>query len=170
MRNKAEKARQDSSSDTQYQSETEEQSVRVLKLRQQRIVSNPASPALSLPPKLDPPYHQQQQGSAVSAGGPPKPPRYSFPEYDRRLGGDGGAASDGELNVHRSRTSQQLPQQFVKQDKDKIKQQQGDQEPSRKQMRRRDSHSRRHTLQNGIDYGLVIILYLGKTRACLLSK
>lgn len=87
LRNKAEKARQDSSSDTQNHSEPEDQTIRVSKLRQQRLVSNP-SPALSLPPKLDPP---------VQVTGPPKPPRYSFPGQDRRLG-DGGTASDGELD------------------------------------------------------------------------
>jgi len=143
LRNKAEKARsQDSSSDTQNFSDPDDQSIRVTKLRQQRIVCN-LSPALSLPPKLDPPVQ-------VTTAGPPKPPRHSFPAHDRRLG-DGGAASDGELD-QKSKQSQFL---FQKQEKEKGKGLGGDQEPSRKQTRRRESHSRRHTLQNGIDYGLL---------------
>lgn len=150
LRNKAEKARQDSSSDNQNHSESEEQSLRLSKLRhQQRLGGNPPSPALSLPPKLDPPIHQ------VNNAGPPKPPRYAFSDQDRRLGGDGGAASDGELDGRRPRTNMQPGAQlYVKQEKEKGKQQ-GEAEPTRKQMRRRESHSRRHTLQNGIDYGLV---------------
>ena len=64
--------------------------------------------------------------------GPPKPPRTSFtdPVIIRKLG-DGGAASDGEIGSSNSSN------------------------PARKQPKRRESHSRRHTLQNGIDYGLV---------------
>ena len=90
-------------------------------LRKQRFVSTP-SPTLSLPPRLD---HAQH--------GPPKPPRatVTLPEGGRKLG-DGGAASDGEIErtgVTGSNT--------------------------RKQPKRRESHSRRHTLQNGIDYGLL---------------
>ena len=102
------------------QSEPEEQGLRVAQLRKQRFVSTP-SPTLSLPPRLD---HAQH--------GPPKPPRavVALPEGGRKLG-DGGAASDGEIE----RT--------------------GSGGNNRKQPKRRESHSRRHTLQNGIDYGLV---------------
>jgi len=143
LRSKAEKARsQDSSSDTQNVSEQEDHSIRVSKLNQQRIVYNP-SPALSLPPKLDPP-------AQMTIEGPPKPPRHSFPGHERRLG-DGGAASDGELD---QKIKQSLFS-FQKQEKEKLRGHGGDHETSRKQTRRRESHSRRHTLQNGIDYGLL---------------
>jgi len=113
--------RQDTSESNDCQSEPEEQSLRVAQLRKQRFVSTP-SPTLSLPPRLD---HAQH--------GPPKPPRatVTLPEGGRKLG-DGGAASDGEIErtgVTGSNT--------------------------RKQPKRRESHSRRHTLQNGIDYGLL---------------
>ena len=64
---------------------------------------------------------------AQSPGGPPKPPRLSTNNTFRKLG-DGGTASDGE--------------------------QPGAGSGSRKP-RRRESHSRRHTLQSGIDYGLL---------------
>jgi len=112
--------RQDTSESNDCQSEPEEQSLRVAQLRKQRFVSTP-SPTLSLPPRLD---HSQH--------GPPKPPRavVTLPEGGRKLG-DGGAASDGEIE----RT--------------------GAGGNNRKQPKRRESHSRRHTLQNGIDYGLL---------------
>ena len=66
-------------------------------------------------------------------GGPPKPPRtsYSLATDNRKLG-DGWAASDGD--IERVNSNNNL---------------------GRKQPKRRESHSRRHTLQNGIDYGLV---------------
>jgi len=99
LRNKAEKGRQDSSSQSNDTvSENEEQSVRLTKLRQQRTMANP-SPALSLPPKLEP----------QNVPGPPKPPRNAFLDQDRRLG-DGGAASDGELE-HRARAARQISDQ-----------------------------------------------------------
>ena len=104
-------------------------------LRQQRILGNP-SPALSLPSRLDPPLHP----------GPPKPPRHPLQGLDRRTG-DGGAASDGEIEQRTRR------QQFERSERGV--QQQTEQEQAKKQPRRRESHSRRHTLQNGIDYGLV---------------
>jgi len=112
--------RQDTSESNDCQSEPEEQGLRVAQLRKQRFVSTP-SPTLSLPPRLD---HAQH--------GPPKPPRavVTLPEGGRKLG-DGGAASDGEIE----RT--------------------GAGGNNRKQPKRRESHSRRHTLQNGIDYGLL---------------
>jgi len=112
--------RQDTSESNDCQSEPEEQGLRVAQLRKQRFVSTP-SPTLSLPPRLD---HAQH--------GPPKPPRavVALPEGGRKLG-DGGAASDGEIE----RT--------------------GSGGNNRKQPKRRESHSRRHTLQNGIDYGLL---------------
>jgi len=112
--------RQDTSESNDCQSEPEEQGLRVAQLRKQRFVSTP-SPTLSLPPRLD---HAQH--------GPPKPPRavVTLPEGGRKLG-DGGAASDGEIE----RT--------------------GAAGNNRKQPKRRESHSRRHTLQNGIDYGLL---------------
>ena len=68
-------------------------------------------------------------GLEAGPHGPPKPPRTSF--TDSRKLGDGGAASDGEVGVSSGNNS------------------------GRKQPKRRESHSRRHTLQNGIDYGLV---------------
>merc|ERR1712002_29985 len=113
--------RQDTSESNDCQSEPEEQSLRVAQLRKQRVVSTP-SPTLSLPPRLDQSQH----------AGPPKPPRavVTLPEGGRKLG-DGGAASDGEIE----RT--------------------GAGGNNRKQPKRRESHSRRHTLQNGIDYGLL---------------
>jgi len=98
LRNKAEKGRRDSSSHSNDMSENEEQSCRVNKLRQQRLLGNP-SPALSLPPRLDSP----------AVPGPPKPPRHPFLDQDRRLG-DGGAASDGELE-QKTRARQQLADQ-----------------------------------------------------------
>jgi hypothetical protein len=113
--------RQDTSESNDCQSEPEEQSLRVTQLRKQRFISTP-SPTLSLPPRLD---HAQH--------GPPKPPRAAvaaLPDGGRKLG-DGGAASDGEIE----RT--------------------GAGGNNRKQPKRRESHSRRHTLQNGIDYGLL---------------
>jgi len=63
--------------------------------------------------------------------GPPKPPRTSFP--DSRKLGDGGTASDGEIERFSNNNNNN----------------------GRKQPKRRESHSRRHTLQNGIDYGLL---------------
>jgi len=142
LRNKAEKGRQDSSSQSNDTvSENEEQSVRLTKLRQQRTMANP-SPALSLPPKLEP----------QNVPGPPKPPRNAFLDQDRRLG-DGGAASDGELE-HRARAARQISDQTTeKQEGKKLQTEQ--QENARKQQKRRETHSRRHTLQNGIDYGLL---------------
>ena len=68
-------------------------------------------------------------GLEAGPHGPPKPPRTSF--TDSRKLGDGGAASDGEVGGSSGNNS------------------------GRKQPKRRESHSRRHTLQNGIDYGLV---------------
>jgi len=53
----------------------------------------------------------------------------------RRLG-DGGTASDGELQTRDSSGGG----------------------GAKKQPRRRENHARRHTLQNGIDYGLVSLL------------
>jgi len=115
--------RQDTSESNDCQSEPEEQSLRVAQLRKQRFVSTP-SPTLSLPPRLE---HAQH--------GPPKPPRaaVALPEGGRKLG-DGGAASDGEIE----RTGAVSGGNYT-----------------RKQPKRRESHSRRHTLQNGIDYGLL---------------
>eukprot|EP00092_Neocalanus_flemingeri_P017346 GFUD01018761.1.p1 GENE.GFUD01018761.1~~GFUD01018761.1.p1 ORF type:complete len:385 (+),score=132.03 GFUD01018761.1:120-1274(+) len=119
LRNQAE-PRQDTSESNDCQSEPEEQSLRVAQLRKQRFISTP-SPTLSLPPRLE---HAQH--------GPPKPPRatVTLPEGARKLG-DGGAASDGEI--------------------ERV----GISSNNRKQPKRRESHSRRHTLQNGIDYGLL---------------
>ena len=67
---------------------------------------------------------------------PPKPPRTSY--SDNRKLGDGGAASDGEIERVGGNTNNL----------------------GGKQPKRRESHSRRHTLQNGIDYGLVRIVLL----------
>jgi len=119
LRNQAEHSATSESNDCQ--SEPEEQSLRVAQLRKQRFISTP-SPTLSLPPRLE---HAQH--------GPPKPPRatVTMPEGARKLG-DGGAASDGEIERVGSNGSN-----------------------NRKQPKRRESHSRRHTLQNGIDYGLL---------------
>lgn len=61
--------------------------------------------------------------------GPPKPNRIAGPP-DRKVGDGLAAASDGELERR-------------------------EQGGNRKQPKRRESHSRRHTLQNGIDYGLL---------------
>ena len=72
-------------------------------------------------------------GGVNGGGGPPKPPRTSYSLGDNRKLGDGGAASDGEIERVGAANNN-----F-----------------SRKQPKRRESHSRRHTLQNGIDYGLV---------------
>jgi len=121
LRNQAEQ-RQDTSESNDCQSEPEEQTLRVAQLRKQRFVSTP-SPTLSLPPRLEPAQH-----------GPPKPPRttVTLPEGARKLG-DGGAASDGEIERNGA----------------------SDSTYNRKQPKRRESHSRRHTLQNGIDYGLL---------------
>ena len=101
-------------------SEPEDNTLRVSQLRKQRYVST-QSPTPSLPPAipLDPSH------------GPPKPPRTSF--GDSRKLGDGGAASDGEIDRNGVSGAGS----------------------GRKQAKRRESHSRRHTLQNGIDYGLV---------------
>lgn len=121
LRNQAERSRLDTSESTENQSETEDQSSRVVSLKKQRMKASP-SPALSLPSRLDPP---------LTTSGPPKPPRFTAPEFDRRLG-DGGTASDGELQSRDPSGG-----------------------GSKKQPRRRENHSRRHTLQNGIDYGLL---------------
>ena len=109
-------------------------------LRQQRMLGNP-SPALSLPPRLDPP-------------GPPKPPRHPLQGLDRRTG-DGGAASDGEIEQQTRRQQFDRHERGFQQQQLQAAQQAEQQEQARKQPRRRESHSRRHTLQNGIDYGLV---------------
>ena len=84
------------------------------------------SSTLSIPAHL-PESQPANLPSANSPGGPPKPPRLSANTF-RKLG-DGGTASDGDME-----------QQGVS--------------ASRKP-RRRESHSRRHTLQSGIDYGLL---------------
>jgi len=130
LRNKAEQERRDSSQNETL-SETEDPSNRIKGWREQRLVSNP-SPALSLPPRLDPPVPV----------GPPKPPRNPVQEFQRGLG-EGGATSDGELDNQRSRSLRQLQSHST------------DQSEQKKQQRRRENHSRRHTLQNGIDYGLL---------------
>ena len=110
-------------------SEPEENSFsRVSQLRKQRYV-----PSQSPVPQPPPPFGSQMpldhgHGSPQSHQGPPKPPRTSF--TDSRKLGDGGVASDGEVTGHGGGNG-------------------------RKQPKRRESHSRRHTLQNGIDYGLV---------------
>jgi len=87
------------------------------------------STTLSIPAHLSEPGNGllPHPPSAQSPGGPPKPPRLSANTF-RKLG-DGGTASDGDME-----------QQGVS--------------ASRKP-RRRESHSRRHTLQSGIDYGLL---------------
>jgi len=85
------------------------------------------STTLSIPARLSDPQPANPQPPANSPGGPPKPPRLSANTF-RKLG-DGGTASDGDVE-----------QQGVS--------------ASRKP-RRRESHSRRHTLQSGIDYGLL---------------
>jgi len=108
---------------TDSPSEPEDNSLRVTQLRKQRYVST-QSPTPSLPPSLP---------SADYLCGPPKPPRSSFPDSSRKLG-DGGAASDGEIDRGGGG---------------------GTNSSGRKQAKRRESHSRRHTLQNGIDYGLL---------------
>ena len=84
------------------------------------------SSTLSIPAHL-PESQPANHPSPNSPGGPPKPPRLSANTF-RKLG-DGGTASDGDME-----------QQGVS--------------ASRKP-RRRESHSRRHTLQSGIDYGLL---------------
>ena len=97
------------------------------KLRKQRFVSA-QSPTITQPPPIG------GGGGGGGNGGPPKPPRTtSYSLVDNRKLGDGGAASDGEIERGAGANNN-----F-----------------SRKQPKRRESHSRRHTLQNGIDYGLV---------------
>ena len=107
--------------DSPSEAELDSRSQRVSKLRQQRFVSQ--SPLMSPPP---------------APGGPPKPPRSGYSLTDNRKLGDGGAASDGEIERVGGNTNNL----------------------GRKQPKRRESHSRRHTLQNGIDYGLVRIVLL----------
>ena len=105
---------------------------RVSQLRKQRYI-----PSQSPVPQPPPPFGSMMaqdpgHGSPSHASsGPPKPPRTSF--TDSRKLGDGGVASDGEVGSHGGGNG-------------------------RKQPKRRESHSRRHTLQNGIDYGLVIAI------------
>ena len=109
------------SQDSPSEAELDSHSQRVSQLRKQRFASS-QSPLLSPPPP-----------AGAGPGGPPKPPRtsYSLATDNRKLG-DGGAASDGD--IERVNSNNNL---------------------GRKQPKRRESHSRRHTLQNGIDYGLV---------------
>ena len=85
-------------------------------------------------------------------------------QSNRRRLGDGGAASDGELDQQRARLKkhQLLSEPAITTTQRERDHQQPSQTSSeqqhdnaRKQPRRRESHSRRHTLQNGIDYGLV---------------
>lgn len=115
---------------TDSPSEPEENSFsRVSQLRKQRYI-----PSQSPVPQPPPPFGSQVtletgHGSPQSHLGPPKPPRTSF--TDSRKLGDGGVASDGELTGGHGGGN------------------------GRKQPKRRESHSRRHTLQNGIDYGLL---------------
>ena len=91
------------------------------------------SPTLTQPPPI-----------GGGNGGPPKPPRTSssYSLVDNRKLEDGGTASDGEIERGTG-----VNNNF-----------------SRKQPKRRESHSsRRHTLQNGIDYGLVSEKKIDKT-------
>ena len=111
-------------------SPSEAEDSRVSKLRKQRFVSS-QSPTLAQPPPIG--GGGGNIGGGGGGGGPPKPPRTSYSLGDNRKLGDGGAASDGEIE-RVSAANNNL---------------------SRKQPKRRESHSRRHTLQNGIDYGLV---------------
>lgn len=121
LRSQGQRQERETSESNECPSEPEEQSLRVAQLRKQRFIATP-SPTLSLPPRLDQAPH-----------GPPKPPRtaVTLPEGGRKLG-DGGAASDGEIERTGANGAN-----------------------TRKQPKRRESHSRRHTLQNGIDYGLL---------------
>lgn len=113
---------------TDSPSEPEDSHYRVSQLRRQRYVST-QSPTPSLPPSLSSVTGSGDLGQ--SPHGPPKPPRTSF--TDSRKLGDGGAASDGEIERFNNNSNSN----------------------GRKQPKRRESHSRRHTLQNGIDYGLL---------------
>lgn len=159
LRSKAERSHDTSSQSNDNMSENEDQSARVSILRHHRLLGNP-SPALSLPPRLDPPPLH-----VAGSPGPPKPPRYPFMDQsNRRRLGDGGAASDGELDQQRARLKkhQLLSEPAITTTQRERDHQQPSQTSSeqqhdnaRKQPRRRESHSRRHTLQNGIDYGLL---------------
>jgi len=112
---------------TDSPSEPEENNFsRVSQLRKQRYIPS-QSPTPQPPPPLGSITMEPGLG-ALSHHGPPKPPRTSF--TDSRKLGDGGVASDGEVGSNGLGNG-------------------------RKQPKRRESHSRRHTLQNGIDYGLL---------------
>jgi len=122
------KARETGGESTDCQSETEDGG---RNNRRKKLIQ---TSALSIPARL--PDKTAGGGgilshtsSAHSPGGPPKPPRLSTNTF-RKLG-DGGTASDGDV---------ELGQQGVS---------------SSRKPRRRESHSRRHTLQSGIDYGLL---------------
>ena len=121
-------------------SPSEAEDSRVSKLRKQRFVSA-QSPTLTQPPPIGG-GGNDGGGSGGLGGGPPKPPRTSYTLGDNRKLGDGGAASDGEIERVAAANNNL----------------------SRKQPKRRESHSRRHTLQNGIDYGLVSQEWLRKTK------